>query len=130
MAKGNWPAFSIRWQPRPTRESGGERQQPTRAAAAAGIGDEDMVAFRRFQSFLCMEQGPNPSPRRRRGGEEDDEDEGYGPSPIVAATAKAKGEARGPLLLKSLSGRYFETFKHLAKDVATLTDGNNALLRR
>ena len=42
------------------------------------------------------------------------------------ATTKAKGKARGPLLLKALSGTTFETFKHLAKDAAWLADANNA----
>ena len=133
----------------PLEESGGERQQPGRPAASAGMTEEDMVAFRRFQRFLRMEQGPNPSPRRgRRGRDEEDEDDGYGdkgqagPPPswdgsssfedflirarLWLATTKAKGKARGPLLLKALSGTPFETFKHLAKDAAWLADANNA----
>ena len=150
MATGNPPAVPPSdGDNEPLEESGGERQQPGRPAASAGMTEEDMVAFRRFQRFLRMEQGPNPSPRRgRRGRDEDDDDDGYGdkgqagPPPswdgsssfedflirarLWLATTKAKGKARGPLLLKALSGTPFETFKHLAKDAAWLADANNA----
>ena len=42
------------------------------------------------------------------------------------ATTKARGKARGPLLLKSLSSTPFETFKHLAKDIGWLNDARGA----
>ena len=35
-------------------------------------------------------------------------------------------KARGPLILKSLTGAPFEHYKHLAKDVAWLSDSRNA----
>ena len=134
----------------PLDESGGERHQPPRAAATAGMTEEDRVAFRRFQRFLRLDQqGPSPSPLRgRRGRDEDEDDDGHGekgqsgPPPswdgstpfedflirarLWLATTKARGKARGPLLLKALSGTPFETFKHLAKDNAWLNDSSNA----
>eukprot|EP00435_Cladocopium_sp_Y103_P028878 s2265_g7.t1 len=121
MATGNPPAVPPSDGDDPLEESGGERHQPPRAAAAAGLNEEDLVAFRRFQRFLRMEPGA-PSPRRsRRVRDEEDDDEGYGekgsagPPPcwdgstpfedfvirarLWLATTKVKGKARGPLLL-------------------------------
>lgn len=42
------------------------------------------------------------------------------------ATTKVKPKARGPLILKSLTGAPFEHYKHLAKNGAWLADPRNA----
>ena len=109
----------------------------------------EMAAFRRFQRYLQQEQEA-PSPRRqarRRRDEDEEEEDGEGrgqagPPPswdgqtafedyyikakLWLATTKARGKARGPLLLKSLSSTPFETFKHLAKDIGWLNDARGA----
>lgn len=93
-----------------------------------------------YQRFLRAESGAVPSPTRRvvrrRRDDEDDEPENdgrgnSGPPPtwdgsglfedyqiraqLWLSTTKSKPRARGPLLLKSLSGPPFEQFKYLAK---------------
>ena len=118
-------------------------------AGGTATSAREMAAFRRFQRYLQQEQEA-PSPRRqaRRRREEDDEEEDgegrgqAGPPPswdgqtafedyyikakLWLATTKARGKARGPLLLKSLSSTPFETFKHLAKDIGWLNDARGA----
>ena len=132
----------------PLNASDGEGSLPAGGTAASA--SREMAAFRRFQRYLQQEQDGAPSPRRggrRRREEEDDEEEGEGrgqagPPPswdgqtafedyyikakLWLATTKARGKARGPLLLKSLSSTPFETFKHLAKDVGWLSDPRGA----
>ncbi len=134
----------------PLRASDGEGS-PSAGGTANGASRE-MAAFRRFQRYLQQqEQEEAPSPRRygrrRRGDDEEEEDDGEGrgqsgPPPswdgqtafedyfikakLWLATTKARGKARGPLLLKSLTSTPFETFKHLAKDVGWLSDPRGA----
>ena len=133
----------------PLEMSGGERT-PTAGGTATGASRE-MAAFRRFQRYLQQEQeGGAVSPRRparRRRDEDEEEEDGEGrgqagPPPtwdgqtafedyyikakLWLATTKARGKARGPLLLKSLSSTPFETFKHMAKDVGWLNDPRGA----
>ena len=129
----------------PLNASDGEGSLPAWGTAASA--SREMAAFRRFQRYLQQEQDGAPSPRRggrRRREEEDDEEEGEGrgqagPPPswdgqtafedyyikakLWLATTKARGKARGPLLLSSTP---FETFKHLAKDVGWLSDPRGA----
>ncbi|CAE7232206.1 RE1 [Symbiodinium sp. CCMP2456] len=45
---------------------------------------------------------------------------------IWVNTTKARAKARGPLLLKALSGTPFQDFKYLAKDLSWLADPDNA----
>lgn len=128
----------------PLGASGGEEPSEGRLNAA------DMAAFRRFQRFLRTEEATGSPParrggRRRRDDEDEDEEEGLGssgPPPawdglsnfedfhikvkLWLATTKVKPKARGPLILKSLTGAPFEHYKHLAKDGAWLSDPRNA----
>ena len=118
-------------------------------AGGTATSAREMAAFRRFQRYLQQEQEA-PSPRRqtrRRRDEDEEEEDGEGrgqagPPPswdgqtafedyyikakLWLATTKARGKARGPLLLKSLSSTPFETFKHLAKDIGWLNDARGA----
>lgn len=121
------------------------------ASATMGFSPQEMASFRQFQRFLREQQAGHPSPRRaarRTRDPEDDEDDGHegrgqaGPPPswdgstpfedylikarLRMATTKAKGRQRGPLLLKSLSGTPFESFKHYAKNQTWLADLRNA----
>ena len=78
---------------------------------------------------------------RRRFAEDSDDDHGHpgqkGPGDVPfedwlikaelwIASAKTKPKMRGPLILRSLSGPPFESFKHLAKDNTWLTSKTNA----
>ena len=130
-------------------ESDGDGAAYPAGMHAGAMSAEDQAAFRRFQQFLRLERRGVTSPRRtrRERGDDDDED-GFdgkgqsGPPPtwdgqtpfedyqirakLWLATTKAKGKTRGPLLLKSLSGTPFETFKHYAKDSRWLASPDNA----
>ena len=114
------------------------------------ISDEEQ--FRLFQAFLRQQQGGRESARSFAGrnvngrGDSDDERTGgaNGPPPewsgpstcsfedwlirarLWLATTKTKAVARGPLLLKALSGPPFESFKYLAKDMSWLRSKTNA----
>ena len=100
--------------------------------------DDEAEAFRRLQQWMRRDQtSPRRLGRRRDYGSEEEDGAGEGrgssgPPPswdgstpwedynirarLWLATTKTKAKARGPLLLKSLSGTPFESFKHLAKD--------------
>ena len=123
-----------------------------RSSRGPGAGeDEEMAAFRRFQQFLRQQDAsPGRRPTRRRTNQSDEEDDGdqrgrsSGPPPgwdgntsfedylikaqLWLATTKTKPRARGPLLLKSLTGIAFESPKHYAKDVQWLQNDKNAEL--
>ena len=114
------------------------------------ISDEEQ--FRLFQAFLRQQQGGRESARGFAGrhaasrGDSDEERTGgaTGPPPewsgpstcsfedwlirarLWLATTKTKAVARGPLLLKALSGPPFESFKYLAKDLSWLRSRTNA----
>ena len=125
----------------PLAASGGDEPSEGRLNAA------EMAAFRRFQRFLRTEEvsGSPPMRRGRRRREDEEEEEGRGssgPPPtwdgstsfedfhikakLWLATTKVKPRARGPLILKSLTGAPFEHYKYLAKDAAWLSDSRNA----
>ena len=115
---------------------------------------EEMAAFRRFQQYMRHQDEGSPAPRRqrRRRGESEDEggaDDGGdgrggdpGPPPswdgqslfedyqikvrLWLATTKARPRARGPLMLKAMSGVAFEALKHYAKDSQWLKSDQNA----
>ena len=109
----------------------------------------DPEEFQRFRDFM-QNRGPARSWRARRGSEDhDDRDDdgkgaGAGPPPswdgqssfrdyhirakLWLATTKVRAKARGPMLLKSLTGTPFDDLKHLAKDAAWMSDENNGEL--
>ncbi|CAE7876438.1 unnamed protein product, partial [Symbiodinium necroappetens] len=111
----------------------------------------DPEEFQRFRDFMHS-RAPSRSWRARRGSEDhddrDDDDNGKGassgPPPawdgqssfrdyhirakLWLATTKVRPRARGPMLLKSLTGTPFDDLKHLAKDDAWMQNEKNGEL--
>ena len=122
------------------------------------VRSEEQEQFRLFQEFLRYQGQLGDRSRRHRRREDSDDDyaasggkgvagtppEWKGPTSDLAfedwlikarlwlATTKVKPQLRGPLILRSLSGAPFESFKHLAKDQGWIASETNAedLLRR
>ena len=100
--------------------------------------------FRQFQAFMAQQGRTGPRAREPTSQDEDKEDKTGSPGPppewggeppfedylirarLWIATTKSRPTARGPLLLKSLKGAPFESFKHLAKDDTWLASSTNA----
>ena len=109
----------------------------------------DPEEFQRFRDFM-QQRAPSRSWRPRRASEDyddrDDDSKGAssGPPPtwdgqssfrdyhirakLWLATTKVRPKARGPMLLKSLTGTPFDDLKHLAKDAAWMQDDKNGEL--
>ena len=109
----------------------------------------EAAEFDRFREFMVSRQASaNRSWRPRRDRSDDDEDRdttgdrsNAGPAPtwdgstafkdyqirakLWLATTRTKPKARGPMLLKSLSGTPFDDMKYLAKDNAWMDDPSN-----
>eukprot|EP00435_Cladocopium_sp_Y103_P035126 s1424_g9.t1 len=125
---------------------GGTRSQPAPGPTAS----YEQEQYRMFQAFLRQQEASRGSDDRRqrlpltngsddegRGGASGPPPEWAGPSTssfedwairarLWIATTKTKPTARGPMLLKSLSGAPFESFKYLARDQAWLSSSTNA----
>ncbi|OLQ12022.1 Retrovirus-related Pol polyprotein from transposon TNT 1-94 [Symbiodinium microadriaticum] len=119
------------------------------ATSGARAPRPDPEEFQRFRDFM-QSRAPSRSWRARRGSEEhDDRDDGddnnkgsnSGPPPswdgqssfrdyhirakLWLATTRVRPKARGPMLLKSLTGTPFDDLKHLAKDDAWMQNEKN-----
>lgn len=114
-------------------------EQPRRNPAPTQ--DADMAEFRQFQEWRRrIERGRRSA--RQASDDEEDTKGASGPPPswdgssnfedfcikarLWIHTTKVRPKARGPLLLKALTGEPFENFKHLAKDASWLNDSKNA----
>ena len=129
-----------------------EPEDPWQDAAAARRNNPgpEAAEFERFREFMVSRQasgGRSWRPRREAAEEDDDHDQqagdrsNAGPAPswdgttafkdyqirakLWLATTRTKPKARGPMLLKNLSGTPFDDMKYLAKDSAWMLDPDN-----
>lgn len=123
----------------------------SRGEARRTQGSTEAEQFRLFQAFLRQQAASSSDRGGRRQNQSDDDQatdrnggasgpppEWSGPSGkesfedwairarLWIATTRTKPIARGPLLLKALTGTPFESFKHLAKDRVWLSSPTNA----
>ena len=119
--------------------------QGERGGPRDGMTDEEMAWF---EVFVRNREEQRRRARRRIQEEEDDEDDGpaqargnAGPPPswdgqtpfkdylirarLWLATTKVRPRARGPMLLKNLSGCPFDDLKYLAQDTSWMEDPKN-----
>ncbi|CAE7246975.1 unnamed protein product [Symbiodinium pilosum] len=113
---------------------------------STGRGGHVDSEFAMFEEFVRRREAARPRGRRQAPGDEDEDDHGgrgsAGPPPawdgetsfkdylvrakLWIATTKTKPKARGPMLLKNLTGTPFDDLKHLAKDSTWMSSEDNA----